>query len=442
MAPMVFGASRGIGGVFFLALGLLAYWLFGLSRHRGWVLGVLLAAALACVLWGAWLLRQWLQDRRAALRDLPPGETLAGRPWLRVDAWRRREIVAGRVVGTPVLLLAYLFFGGPALFFLWLAVADPATSSGESLRVVGLLMGSVLGFIVAGLTYWRLRYRKYGDSVCRLLTLPGRVGGWLKADVDCALPAGGDDVVIVRLRNMVQAGRSAREVWSMEQRVAVPVQGARTVVPVRLQIPRSPEQKVLAANAGALERFAAPWWVLEVEKQVPGIDFKVAFGVPVYDVPEVTDVTAPLPVPGAPVDDAAGRRIAGVIGLAAAAAFAAITLQATQTGWLSASLFAPSAEWMTTERFRREFAAWSRSHYPASIEGRCADGREEYRSEWTPVPEGTGYYAWYGVGRAWFDRRNREYAAQGFQLAAGSQFVDCAGAERFQGTWIRRRGPP
>ena len=54
---MVFGVSRVIGGAFFLALGLLAYWFVRLSRHRGWGFGVLLAAALACVLWGAWLLR-------------------------------------------------------------------------------------------------------------------------------------------------------------------------------------------------------------------------------------------------------------------------------------------------------------------------------------------------------------------------------------------------
>jgi len=439
MAPMVFGVSRVIGGVFFVTLGLLAYWFFGLSRHRGWVLVALMAAALATVLWGAWLLRQWLHDRRAAMRDLLPGEALAGRPWLRVDAWRRREIIAGRLVGTPVLLLAYVFIGGPALFFFWLAIVDPPTASGESPRIAGLIMGPTLGFIVVGLTYWRLRYWKYGDSVCRLLTLPGRIGGWLKADVECALPAGGDDVVIVRLRNMIQAGRSAREVWRMEQRIVVPVQGARSVVPVRLQIPRARDQRLLAPEAGLLNRFAAPWWVLEVEKQVPGIDFKTAFGVPVYDVPEMPEPAVPPPVPGAPVDDAFGRRAAGVIGLAAAAAFAAITHQATQVGWLSASLFAPSADWMTAARFQREFAAWSKSHYPASIEGRCAGGRDEYRSAWAPVPEGTRYYAWYGMGRDWFDRRSRAYGANGFRLEASTQFVDCAGAQRFQGTWVRRK---
>jgi hypothetical protein len=439
MAPMVFGVSRVIGGVFFLALGLLAYWLFGRSLLRGWALVALLAGALVVVLWGAQLTRRWLEDRRDALRDLPPGETLAGRPWLRVDAWRRREIVAGRLVGTPVLLLAYAFFGGPALFFFWLAIADPSTQSGESLRLVGLIMGATLGFVVAGLTYWRLRYWKYGDSVCRLLTLPGRVGGWLKADVECALPAGGDDTVVVRLKNMVQAGRTARELWRMEQRIAVPVHGARSVVPVRLQISRAREQRLLAPDAGLLDRFAAPWWVLEVEKQVPGIDFMARFGVPVYDVPELPEV--PAPVPGAPVDDVAGRRIVAVISVVAVAAFAAITHQATQSGWLSASLFAPSAGWMSGERFNREFAAWSPSHYPASIEGRCAGGREEYRSEWIPVPDGARYYAWYGMGGDWLDRRSREYAAQGFRLEASSRFVDCAGAPRFQGTWLRPKAP-
>lgn len=210
------------------------------------------------------------------------------------------------------------------------------------------------------------------------------------------------------------------------------------MVPVRLQIPRAAGQQVLAPDAGALATFAAPWWVLEVEKEVPGIDFKAGFVVPVYDIPRVPE--QPAPVPGAPVVDVGGRRAATVIGLAAVAAFAAITHQARQTGWLSASVFAPSAAWMAPARFQREFAAWSPSHYPASIEGRCVGGREEYRSEWTPVPEGAGYYAWFGMDRGWFDRRSLEYAASGFRRESNTQFVDCAGKERFQGTWVRRRG--
>jgi hypothetical protein len=103
---MVFGVPKLIPGVFLMALGLLGYWLFGLSRLRGWTLIAILAVALAMFLYGLRLVWAWRADRKAALGELLPGEVLAARPWLRVHAWRRREIVFGSPVSTVILLLA------------------------------------------------------------------------------------------------------------------------------------------------------------------------------------------------------------------------------------------------------------------------------------------------------------------------------------------------
>jgi len=438
MAPMVFGVPKLIPGVFLMALGLLGYWLFGLSRLRGWILIAILGVALAFFLYGLRLVWAWRADRKAALRELLPGEVLAARPWLRVRAWRSREIVFGSPVSTVFLLLAYLFFGGPALFFLWLGITDPPTRSGESLWPV-LLVGLMLAFVVVGLTYWRLRHWRYGDSVCRLITLPGRLGGWLKADVDCALPGGADDTVTVRLKNMESRGRSVAELWRMEQRIAVPVQGARTVVNVRLQIPRASGQKVLSPNAGALERFAAPWWVLEVEKKVSGIDFLAQFGVPVYDVPEMHEAPAPQPQAGqVSVPDSAGRWMAALITVAGVAALVAISDQASRTGWLSTSIMQPSVRWMASERYQRELDAWSMSHYPPAIEGRCAGGHEEYRSDWQPMPPNSRFIARWNMASRFYDLKNREYTAMGYTLETSTRFTDCSGVETVQATWLKK----
>jgi hypothetical protein len=218
-------------------------------------------------------------------------EQLAARPWLRNTAWRRRIIVHGRPVGTPILLLAYGFFGLPALFLLWAGIVDLPTRSGESLRLPLLAMGGMLAFIVGGLTYWTLRHMRYGDSVCHLLTLPGVVGGWLKANVECKLPHDPEAMVTVRLRNLVQTGKTAVEVWRMEERVQVLVApGERATVPVRLRVPRDPSQRPMAvAGKGFLTDFAASAavWILEVEKRVPGIDYFASFSVPVYDTTNV-----------------------------------------------------------------------------------------------------------------------------------------------------------
>lgn len=237
---------------------------------------------------GIRLLRTWRVERK----ELPPEAELALRPWLRNPLWRHREILFNNPVSDSALALAYFFFGLPALGFLWAGITDPPTYTGERMdqafRLELLLVGAVLAFVVGGLTYWRLRRTRYGNSVCRLLTLPGVVGGWLKADVECALPAGVDDLVTVRLKNVVPRGRRFTELWRMEQSIAVPVAPAtRTVVPVRLRIQRvAAQQPMTVAGDGAswlLTR--VPIWILEVEKKVPGIDFLAAFQVPVYDTP-------------------------------------------------------------------------------------------------------------------------------------------------------------
>ncbi len=226
----------------------------------------------------------------------------------------------------------------------------------------------------------------------------------------------------------------------MEQRISVPVQGERTVVQVRLQIPRSTDQRLLSPNASALERFFAPWWVLELEKHVPGIDFMAQFGVPVYDVPEGPEPSVPEPpAAGARASDPAGRWIAGAITFAGAAALAAITHQASRTGWLSTGLMAPSAAWMTRARFQRELDVWSMSHYPLAIEGRCAGGAEEYRSEWASIPPQTRFMAWYAMSGRHYEMKIREYAAQGYALESTTQYADCAGAAKHQATWLKKK---
>lgn len=436
MPPIIL--PKVITGVFYMVLGLSGYWLFGMSRVRGWILIAIIVLTLALFLYGVRMTLAWVNERKEALRELLPAETLKSKPWLRVPAWRCREIVCGNPVGNIYLLLACLFFGGPALLFLWAVIMNPSARLGESL--IWAANGCILGFIVIGLFYWRLRYRRYGQSVCRLLTLPGRVGGWLKADVDCTLPAGADNTVTVRLKNMVPNGRSARELWRMEQRISVPARGERTVIPVRLQIPRSTNQRFLSSNASALERAFAPLWALEIEKKVPGIDFLAQFGVPVYDVPELPEMSPPAsPNPGAPVSDPVGRWSAALILIAGAASFFAITHQASRTGWLATSLMSPGTEWMSHTRFDRELYVWSLSHYPLAIEGRCAGVAEEYRSEWRIIPPQTQFAALHAMPGSLYERKNREYSTQGYDLESTTHFTDCTGVTKYQATWLKKK---
>lgn len=425
-----------IPGVLCMAAGVFGFRLIAYGIRGGYAI-LALVVATAVFLYGVRLIGVWLDDRKQARKEMPSREQLDAQPWLRSRAWRRREVVWGNPVGNGVLLLAYLFFGGPALFFIWLGIVDPPSRSGESFLIPGLLMGSLLAFIVGGLTYWRLRYRRYGNSVCRLITLPGVVGGWLKADVECALPAGPDNTVVVRLKNMVQAGKRLVEVWRMEQRLAVPVRaGKRTIVNIRLQIPRTPEQKIPVLRPSLLDRLGQPVWILELEKKVPGIDFLAQFAVPVYDTPETPDLSPPeLANNRGDQPDSVGQVVAAVIVLAAMAGVLVIADEVRPL----ASLYRPSAEWMTSERLQREFDAWSRNgYYPPRIEGRCETDGERFRADWTPLPPNTGFLTWWGITRRDYERNNRTCTASGFSLESTTRYTDCSGVEKLQATWLKK----
>lgn len=265
----------GIGLLGYLLIGYLVAW-WGRSMDP-WKLALLgFAGLLATASFAA-----GVRGIRNGVRWSPPPD-VEGQPWLRNEAWRKREILHGSVVHGFYLVLAYICFGVPAALFFRVAF-DPLQRSNDH-WLEGLVWAICIVFCLTGLTYWWLRHRRYGDSLCRLLTLPGVVGGWFKADVECALPPDPREPVIVRLRNLVSAGRGVREVWRMEQELAVPVSaGKRSVVPVRLRVPRDPKQQLAPRDAGVLDQ--VPMWMLEIEKRTAGIDFLAKFPVPIYDMP-------------------------------------------------------------------------------------------------------------------------------------------------------------
>lgn len=212
----------------------------------------------------------------------PPSASSKGQPWLETEAWRKREIVDGSKFHGFALVLAYLFFGVPALLFVWAAIEPPEGAAGYWLE--GIMWATVIAFVLCGLTYWWLRHLRYGDSVCRLLTLPGVLGGWFKADVECALPGKSDEPVTVRLKALDLGVRNAPEICRMEQRLTVPVvAGKRSIVPVRLRVPRRLPMLLSQAEFTAYLSGGRCAWALEIEKKTAGVDFFATFGVPVYD---------------------------------------------------------------------------------------------------------------------------------------------------------------
>lgn len=419
-------------GAFWMIVGLGAYWLVSIGRFKAWLALAGIAIGAALFAYGAWLVWTWPRQREKT-REAPPGRgDEVGRPWLLSRPWRRRRIVYGTPVGSGVMVLAWIFFGLPALFFLGAGIVGEVSAR---TRVEGLAVGGMLAFVVVAVSYWRFRQWRYGDSVCRLITLPGAVGGWLKADVECGLPGGG--TAAIRLRNMIP-GRRPREVWRMEATVDVPAaDGGRTLVPVRLQVPRSADQQLAPLQPGSKEwLFGAPFWLLEVEQKLPGIDYFSQFMVPVYDVPSaLVDEGPPSPELPLPPD-----RVRPVIAAAfLVAGIAAAIFLTHRANWPQGGFFTPSSEWISRAGFARQLDVWPDfGYYPATIEGRCAGDGVQYRGDWKPIPAGTRFMAWYDMNERHYEFRNREYAASGYAASSVSRYTDCGGSVKVQAVWLKR----
>lgn len=217
-----------------------------------------------------------------------------GRPWLRNAGWAAREFGNDRsnLASAPMLFLAYLVGGGMSITFIasGLGLMPGAGNPGGEVSLLSLAAGGMFLSMLAALTYVKIRHERFGESVCRLITLPGVIGGWFKADVECRLPPGAAPV-IVRLRNLRQRHKGRVVLWSMQKQVHVPpspVPGSeRFLVPVRLQIPRHPWQAPDPLEPG----FWAPdtFWAIEIEKKCPGVDFFATFRVPIYDIPDAPE---------------------------------------------------------------------------------------------------------------------------------------------------------
>ena len=215
----------------------------------------------------------------------PAADPSNGCPWLANEQWAAREIVCPRPVGAFVLVLAYLFFGlpGAAIFVL---SAMRGGHFGEWMLSLTLLC------LAAGVTFLWRRGNKYGESVCRLMTLPAAIGGCLQADVECALPPDPAVPTTISLVNFGTNGRSEILHWRVDSMVAstqIPVgSGGRAIVPVRLEIPRHPDQVPLSFAKDNFWSRGRVGWRLEIRKKAPGIDFVASFLVPVFDLAAAT----------------------------------------------------------------------------------------------------------------------------------------------------------
>ena len=78
--------------------------------------------------------------------------------------------------------------------------------------------------------------------------------------------------------------------------------------------------------------------------------------------------------------------------------------------------------WLTSAEYQREFDARKSEFYPANIEGRCHDGREEFRAEWKKRPLQSAFESHHGITKQQFEDRGTRYASKVIRLSSPRRF--------------------
>jgi len=230
-------------------------------------------------------------ERQAAL----PAE-----PWLWRDDWSAGVVKAaarGTMVFTWAFALLWNLISIPLLIFL----PEEIFTKGNTAALFGLLF-PVVG---AGLLVWAVRstlkWFRFGSSVFKMSAIPGVIGGTLEGSIELSVPChptAGFRLTLTSVRRTTSGSGESRStsetiLWQDDRMVAAlapQAPGIPTTIPVYFTIPFDcpPTDSADVSNSVV--------WRLDVNAEVPGVDFDAQFEVPVYRTARSShDVTAVLP---------------------------------------------------------------------------------------------------------------------------------------------------
>ena len=243
--------------------------------------GLMIAAVFA----GRWL------KKRSQLQAQHPGE-----PWLWREDWASGLIQStdrATVLGAWIFAL---FWNGVSSFVFFVVPQELAKGN------KGVIIALIFPVIGVALLVWAvratIRWRKFGQSVFKMISVPGVIGGGLAGGIQIPHKLHASEGVRVRLvclqRVTTGSGknRSTTEnvLWEDEKVITKdPVSDPRhTVVPVFFQIPPGWPATDSEGNQTIV-------WRLEAKAKVPGVDYFAQFEVPVFVTEKSRTSAEPLP---------------------------------------------------------------------------------------------------------------------------------------------------
>jgi len=212
--------------------------------------------------------------------------THAEAPWMWKADWAAGQIVSSSR-NTMLAALAVALFWNVVSSPLWLVLPHEILDRSNRLALIGLVFPAIGLILVYWAVFCFLRWRKYGQSVFQMASVPGVIGGQLAGVIRTSAkvrPEDGFHLLLRCVRRMTtgsgkQRSTSERIVWEDERVVMHELlddQSEQSAIPVVFQIPYdcrpSDEQ---TPNDQTL-------WRLTASAEVPGIDYAATFLVPVF----------------------------------------------------------------------------------------------------------------------------------------------------------------
>jgi Protein of unknown function (DUF3592) len=262
-----------------------------LFRDLRWeIIGFQVIFALAFGGAGFGLLAGSLSGRRKARVEAALAAAHPDEPWLQKQDWSEGKVVSSNRT-TMVFSLAIAAFwnviAAPLLFIL----PGEVLGKGNWLALIGLIFPIVGLGLIAWAVYSVLRWRKFGQSVFQMASVPGLVGGQLAGVVRASakiLPEDGFRIALSCINRMTTGSGKSRStsehiLWQDDQVVGRDLlhnDPDHTAIPVLFTIPYEcrPTDETIADNQTI--------WRLEAKAKVPGVDFSTVFDVPVFKTAE------------------------------------------------------------------------------------------------------------------------------------------------------------
>jgi hypothetical protein len=262
---------------------------WGLFALMGVFATIFTGVGVGLIIAGIWGNRR-LGDEGKRVTDNP------AEPWRWKEDWADGRITAtGRAqfLLPGIMAVFWNLISVPLLFL----VPEEVRDNGNYLALLGL----IFPLVGLGLAIWAIRsfirWKKFGDSVFEMSTFPGVIGGPVAGRVLTSVnvkAAAGYRLTLSCINRVTRGSgknRSTREsiLWQQDshlQRESAEFDSTRSEIPVDFQIPfdaspteeRSEDDETL--------------WRLQVEAEVPGVDYSSQFDVPVFRTAESREAQA------------------------------------------------------------------------------------------------------------------------------------------------------